>query len=67
MDSVVRPGQVRVGVPPQRDTTIHEPLEAQTQEGIEEEGEIREDPRTPTDKSVDDLRMQYMKLRVLGL
>ena len=51
MDSVVRPGQVRVGVPPQRDTTIHEPLEAQTQEGIEE-GEIREDPRTYDNRQI---------------
>ncbi len=64
MDSVVRPGQVKVGVPSLRDTTIHEPLEAQTLEGIEEEGEIREDPRTPTDKSVDALRRHNMKLRV---
>ena len=63
MDTVVRPGQVRVGIPSQRDTTIHRPLEGQTEEGIE--GEIREDPRTPTDKSVDALRMQYTKLRVL--
>ena len=63
MDSIVRPGQVRVGVPPQRDTSIHDPLEAQTQEGIE--GEIPQDPRTPTDQAVDALRMQYTKLRVV--
>ena len=53
MDTVVHPGQVRVGIPSQRDTTIRRPIEAQTEEGIE--GEIREDPRTPTDKSVDAL------------
>ena len=31
--------------------TIHEPLEAQTQEGIEE-GEIREEPRTYTNRQI---------------